>query len=147
MGMCQSRRCMRACPCTKRDKNKANTEMTWREGRKPKERAKSDIVVHDMMPVETKGRPHSIPSRSELKTTVRPYSLPSMRKQIFINIEASPRNMTPSTEEEWFTPRDGPNAYCRIRRDSNENVFTFMVNEEHVKDVYVNYERIRSLSL
>lgn len=142
--MCQSRKCMEAC--TKRDKTE--TEMTRRKKRKLKEKKEqqtvSDIVIHDMVPVVEKD-PLIEPSMND--SVKRPYSLPNMRKQIFINIEASPRNVTPSSEEEWFTPRDRSSTYCRIRRDSNENMFTFMVDEEHVKDVYVNYERVRSFSL
>ena len=141
MGMCQSRKCMEAC--TKRDKT--DTEMTRRKKRKPKEEPKSDIVIHDMLPLEKDSLP--IVDLSVSDSIARPYSLPNMRKQIFINIEASPRNITPSSEEEWFTPRDKTSTYCRIRRDSNENMFTFMVDEEHVKDVYVNYQRVRSFSL
>lgn len=137
--MCQSRKCMDAC--TKRDKT--DTEMTRRKKRKPKEQTVSDIVIHDMVPVEKD--PLVVSSMSDSIT--RPYSLPNMRKRIFINIEPSPRNVTPSSEEEWFSPRDRTATYCRIRRDSNENMFTFMVDEEHVKDVYVNYERVRSFSL
>jgi len=139
--MCQSRRCMESC--IKRDKT--DTEMTRRKKRKPKEEPKSDIVIHDMLPLEKDPLPILEPCVGE--SIARPYSLPNMRKQIFINIEASPRNITPSSEEKWFTPRDRTSTYCRIRRDSNENMFTFMIDEEHVKDVYVNYERVRSLSL
>lgn len=141
MGLCQSR-VRRNCPCLNRHteyNTEYETEMKKRWYQKPKIEKPVDMVFHDMVPVENV---EECP-----KTNIRPHSLPSLRKQIFINIESSPRNMTPNTEEEWFTPRDATTTYCHVRRDSNENTFTFMVDEEHVKDIYVNYERVRSFSL
>lgn len=153
MGLCQSR-VRRNCPCLNRHteyyteydmkyNTEYETEMKKRWHQKPKIEKPVDVVFHDMVPVENV---EEFP-KTKTKTNIRPHSLPSLRKQIFINIESSPRNMTPNTEEEWFTPRDATTTYCRVRRDSNENTFTFMVDEEHIKDIYVNYERVRSFSL
>lgn len=99
---------------------------------------------------------------------------PLCNKNIFINIDriddvqaCNSINNTPSKSnvlaeddnEEWHTPRTFSSAsdwasprandatYCRVRRDSNENTFTFMVNSSVVKDVYINYELMRSPSL
>ena len=37
------------------------------------------------------------------------------------------------------SPRTADATYCRVRRDSNENTFTFTVDSSVVKDVYINY--------
>jgi hypothetical protein len=135
-----------------------------------------DIVHHEMLPcgendaVDAFTRPHTWPKN----TPQRPP--PLCTKNIFINIdtfdempisERTPSHDEAGTEaeaEEWHTPRmhmsytipspsgshghGTPNdTYCRVRRDSNENTFTFVVNSSVVKDVYVNYERVRSFSL
>lgn len=87
------------------------------------------------------------------------------------NTPSDSSGITEDDGEEWHTPRtlpcscsgsgSGPGAasrrlpsprtadatYCRVRRDSNENTFTFTVDSSVVKDVYINYERMRSLSL
>ena len=99
---------------------------------------------------------------------------PLSGKNIFINIDTLDDARSESNDgaeddgEAWHTPRTfpcsgsnpGPGAsrrlpsprtadatYCRVRRDSNENTFTFTVDSSVVKDVYINYERMRSLSL
>ena len=147
MGMCQSTRryCVRECPCLF-TKYERTTEMKkTSRSRRPKDvqESKSNVIVHDMLPVET-----PLCDKTHSKNT-RPHSLPTLRQHIFINIEASPRTRTPSTDsmEEWTTPRSETSPYCRLRRDSNENTCTFMIDDEKVKDVYVNYEKIRSRSL
>lgn len=141
MGMCQSTRRYCECPCLFTKYERA-TEMkkTSRAARRPKDvqESKSNVIVHDMLPVET-------PLREEThsKKTTRPHSLPTLRQHIFINIEASPRTRTPSSE--WTTPRSETPPYCQLHHDTN--TFTFMIDDEKVKDVYVNYEKIRSKSL
>ena len=65
-------------------------------------------------------------------------------KSIFINIE---RNATPRRAAAVHKNGDGSpmSDYCVLQKD--HDMYTLLVDEDIVKDVYVNYERIRSNSL
>lgn len=134
-----------------------------------------DIVQHEMLPcdeaeangVDAFARPHTWPKERPRGNAPMQTALkrppPLCGKNIFINIDTLDDARSESNDgaedddEAWHTPRtfpcSGPSprtadaTYCRVRRDSNENTFTFTVDSSVVKDVYINYERMRSLSL
>ena len=134
-----------SCPCScsnRRTPREHNTEMqrstsVTREPDRPRihQPVHSILIAGSGASLSTDGlRPASWPSPLSLQDQdPSPRSSPKT-KSIFINIE---RNAIPKGG-------GGPD-YCILKKD--HDMYTLLVDEDIVKDVYVNYERIRSYSL
>lgn len=68
-------------------------------------------------------------------------------KNIFINIErnATPRRVAAEHTDRTMATSESKYEYCVLQKD--HDMYTLLLDEDIVKDVYVNYERIRSNSL
>jgi len=82
------------------------------------------------------------------------------KKNVFINVVSPSPTTTPRGVEKnhdelvdtkrHFSPlqsEKNKQQHCWLEQDVNENTFTFYVDSDEVKDVYLNYERIRSASM